>query len=387
MLCVLGFPLGCQGSRDSGSEDGGGDGVGVLDGDSSGGESDGSGGLDEGLGEGKFDVGDGVAEGGGDEGSEDCTDASKPTPDAELKGTVYAPNGEIPIPGALVYTTNTQPDGIPDEVYCETCVELECEIHWVLTEPDGSFNLPAVSGTGKYLVVQKGQFMKVTEIDIGEGASSLDTSDTSLPGKWDPAQGQWIPKMAVDGYGSSDSIRRCSREKRGWVKVSASGELQIVQRDFRSLRRIRYGRSCLYFPILATCPGLDSLSSGAWMRCGSTISSFFPCGCGGEHADHAADGGDGQHPHVGRGGRKALRHRLLERVAVRALPRLSSYFTGAGNPELRHQRSYESNGKVISDEKLLAWLQATAGCLSRTSTAINTGGGGHFRTFCSAYRW
>jgi hypothetical protein len=90
----------------------------------------------------------------GDAGSGDCGPGD--VDDASLTGTVYAPNGVIPVGGALVYVTNSPPDPIPDGVYCAECVELECGIDFTETDIDGSFTLGANSGGGKYLVVQKG---------------------------------------------------------------------------------------------------------------------------------------------------------------------------------------------------------------------------------------
>ena len=117
--------------------------------------------------------------------------------DATLTGTVFAPNGTIPVVGALVYVTNDPPEGIPDGVYCAECVELECGVDYTETEVDGSFSLPTNAGSGKYLVVQKGQFMRVTEIDVAAGATALADDLVELPSEWNPAEGLYIPRIAV----------------------------------------------------------------------------------------------------------------------------------------------------------------------------------------------
>ncbi|MEE9382079.1 MAG: hypothetical protein V3V08_01530 [Nannocystaceae bacterium] len=117
--------------------------------------------------------------------------------DAKLTGTVYAPNGEIPISGALVYTTTAPVEPIPDGAYCQDCVELPPEVHWTLTEPDGSFELPAASGLARNFVVQKGQFLRVTSVDIPPGDLIVEEASSTLPGEWNPDAGEWIPKMAV----------------------------------------------------------------------------------------------------------------------------------------------------------------------------------------------
>lgn len=131
----------------------------------------------------------------GDAGSGDC--GPDGNDDATLTGTVYAPNGMIPVVGALVYTTNVPPDPIPDGVYCAECVELGCDVDFTETDVDGSFSLGANSGGGKYLVVQKGQFMRVTQINIAPGNTDLPDTSTELPGEWNPAMGLYIPRIAI----------------------------------------------------------------------------------------------------------------------------------------------------------------------------------------------
>ncbi len=117
--------------------------------------------------------------------------------DATLTGTVYAPNGTIPVAGALVYVSSSEPEGIPDQVYCAECVELGCGTEFTHTSADGSFSLSTSSGPGKHLVVQKGQFMRVSPIDVAAGPTALAESLTELPGEWNPDAGLYIPKIAV----------------------------------------------------------------------------------------------------------------------------------------------------------------------------------------------
>jgi hypothetical protein len=147
----------------------------------------------------KFDVQDGETNGG--EGGDPC---KGPGGDAELNGTVYAPNGELPISGALIYVTDSPPDAIPQTVYCEECVELECMTDYAETDPDGSFSFSTVPGH-YYLVVQKGQFRRVTEIDLEAGDNDLSVDLTTLPGDNDPGAGLNIPRIALV-YGQHDRL-------------------------------------------------------------------------------------------------------------------------------------------------------------------------------------
>jgi hypothetical protein len=166
----------------------------------------------------------------GDETGEDCGGINPPDPDAALTGFVYAPNLEIPISGALVYLTDQEPEPIPDGVYCAECVELPCDAQFVLTQPNGSFTLPAVSGPGQKLVVQKGQFLHVTELDVAPGSNPIAPVDSSLPGEWNPAAGHWIPRIAVYEI-FNDSIFNLLG-KIGLGQVSPTGELIMGTEQF-----------------------------------------------------------------------------------------------------------------------------------------------------------
>jgi len=129
----------------------------------------------------------------------------QPAPDATLTGTVYGPNGIIPVSGALVYVSDDEPGGIPQQVYCTDCTQLGCDDQSTLTNPDGSFSLPATSGAGKYLVVQKGQFLRITPFDLAAGPTALPDTLTTLPDHNDPAAGLYVPLIAV-GNASYDRL-------------------------------------------------------------------------------------------------------------------------------------------------------------------------------------
>ena len=141
----------------------------------------------------KFDLG-GAPDAGGECGA---------TNDAVLTGVVHAPNGEVPVSGALVYVTPNEPPGIPQEVYCAKCQSLPDCTPFTFTEPDGSFSLPVPSGAGQYLTVVKGQFMRTSPLDIAPGNTALPATVTDLPGVNDPANGLYIPKIAL-GMSSPD---------------------------------------------------------------------------------------------------------------------------------------------------------------------------------------
>jgi len=132
----------------------------------------------------------------------DCPPAAD---DATITGTVFAPNGVIPVSGALVYTSQDIPAGIPQGVYCAECEELQCDDVATLTGIDGTFTLDTNAAQANYLVVQKGQFMVVTPLALAPGANPIDDAFTTLPNNNDPANGRYIPLIAV-GDGTYDRL-------------------------------------------------------------------------------------------------------------------------------------------------------------------------------------
>jgi hypothetical protein len=136
--------------------------------------------------------------------SEAGGDPCKGTGSATLTGTVYAPNMVLPISDALVWVSQDPPEPIPNLVYCNECVELECLTPYENTGPDGTFELEVDPGTW-YLSVQKGQFRRVVEIEVVAGTTALDAAITSLPDHNDPAAGLSIPRIAV-GWGAHDRL-------------------------------------------------------------------------------------------------------------------------------------------------------------------------------------
>jgi hypothetical protein len=127
----------------------------------------------------------------------DMGEECMPTENATITGRVFSPNLEIPIAGAVVYVTANDAEPVPDEVYCAECVTVACDEQFVLTEADGTFEVPASAGPGRKLVVQKGQFLRVTEIDVALGENVVAPDQINLPDRWYPAGGMWIPRIAV----------------------------------------------------------------------------------------------------------------------------------------------------------------------------------------------
>ncbi len=120
-----------------------------------------------------------------------------PSGPVELTGTVYAPNGTMPISGALIYVTTKMPADIPDKVFCDKCVELKKSTPHARSKPDGTFKLTAPYKGKWILVVQKGAFRRARWIVVPAADTKLSKGLTTLPAKTDKAKGDFIPKMAV----------------------------------------------------------------------------------------------------------------------------------------------------------------------------------------------
>ncbi len=149
---------------------------------------------------GGFDDSSGGGGTGGDGGQAFGTDggASDAVPPAigEVTGNVIAPEGTIPISGALVYLTHEAPPDIPTGTYCDKCVQLT-SYAFTYSDAHGFFKLPVYEEGDQYMVTQKGQFRRVRRVNVHAGPQGSKADDTRLPGKNDAAHGDTIPKMKV----------------------------------------------------------------------------------------------------------------------------------------------------------------------------------------------
>ena len=153
-----------------------------------------------------------------------CTECS-------VTGTVYFPEGSIPVSGAVVYLSLEMPEPIPDFVYCDKCTQLSFGTPFGVSQADGSFEvIPTAPGTW-YLVVEKGAFRRVTTIEIASGGQTLvPASQTTLPKVSNAATGDHIPSIAVVDD-SFDNIEN-TLGKLGLGTVNSSGYLQAGSESF-----------------------------------------------------------------------------------------------------------------------------------------------------------
>lgn len=157
-------------------------------------------------------------------------DAGPPVAVGTITGKVLAPEGTMPISGALLYLSPTPPQAIPDGVFCDKCVRLAANTPNTFSKPDGTFALPAYAKGPQYLVVQKGQFRRVRPLDVAGGDQPVNAGYTRLPPRTNAMVGDTIPKMAVVN-GQWDRIE-ISLAKIGLGKLDANGQLQRGTESF-----------------------------------------------------------------------------------------------------------------------------------------------------------
>ena len=133
-----------------------------------------------------------------------CTGGTKTT----ITGTVYAPNGTLPLYNAAVYVPNGKPEPFTTGVTCDRCNgSLTGDpIASALTGPDGKFTLTDVpTGANIPLVVQLGRWRRQVTIPNVADCTTTALTDavlTRLPQK--ASEGD-IPKMAI-ASGDADPL-------------------------------------------------------------------------------------------------------------------------------------------------------------------------------------
>jgi hypothetical protein len=172
-----------------------------------------------------FDAGgeDGGGGGGGEPGGGNYDGQSgpaKPTcsgQEVTITGTVYAPNGKDPVPGASVIIPSKVPELFSPTVKCEACATFGGTTNWwtATAKYDGTFTLNGVCPGQRVIVIQNGRFRRILQLNIqATGTLKLTASQTRLPTKnAEFHSGDSIPKIAV-ATGDYDKME-CELRKLG----------------------------------------------------------------------------------------------------------------------------------------------------------------------------
>lgn len=133
--------------------------------------------------------------------------AEKGLPPTSVSGTVYAPNGTLPLYGVDVYVPATDPGPLPDGAQCARCDQglLGGSLAQTRTDEAGHFVLENVPATTNVpLVIQTGKWRR--QLTLANVAACedlpLQAADTRLPK--DRSEGD-MPKIAIS-TGSADAL-------------------------------------------------------------------------------------------------------------------------------------------------------------------------------------
>ena len=167
-----------------------------------------------------------------------------------LHGTVKAPNGKMPIAGAVLYLTTTKPEPAPAKVFCDACVHLAAATPYALSDDKGDFDLAPTTLGKQYLVVQKGGFRRVREIVVAKGDTTVDSVLTMLPPRTDLDAGDEVPRMTVV-HGQYDEIE-ASLHKLGIhpdaIEIVQSALIGVAARSFLVDKAKVDGRQIVFLP-------------------------------------------------------------------------------------------------------------------------------------------
>ena len=128
-------------------------------------------------------------------------------PETTVSGTVFAPNGTLPLYGINVYVPNTDPGPLPDGSVCSRCTDPlpGNPVVQAISDESGRFSLSGVpSGDNIPLVITSGKWRRqlvVPHIDACT-QTTLAASETRLPR--DHTEGD-IPRIAI-ATGQADSL-------------------------------------------------------------------------------------------------------------------------------------------------------------------------------------
>ncbi len=161
----------------------------------------------------------------------ECQQVVCPTGSTTLSGTVFAPEGSIPVYNAIVYVPNSPPTPFTDGVVCEQCGKVTGNpLVTAITNEKGQFTLQNVPvGNDIPLVVQVGKWRRQTKVSKVEKCvdTAVPTIATRLPRSKDEGD---IPRIAVS-TGKKDTLecflRKIGIEQKEFTLPSGTGRVHL----------------------------------------------------------------------------------------------------------------------------------------------------------------
>ncbi|MCK9459875.1 MAG: carboxypeptidase-like regulatory domain-containing protein [Proteobacteria bacterium] len=175
--------------------------------------------------------------------SDSDSDTEYEGPTGTIQGIVWAPSGEFPISGALVYVTVGNAEPIEDNAYCYECDDMTAK-KWTLSGPDGSWILEGIPAGDRNLVTRKGFFQRQRQITVNGGDTVQDIAAeiTTLPAASTDDGLDTIPNYAV--LLNSWDLPQDMLAKMGLGQLTSAGNLDTSQpysfdlyNDFRTAPR------------------------------------------------------------------------------------------------------------------------------------------------------
>ena len=173
----------------------------------------------------------------------DCRGMSKP--ETQVSGTVFAPNGTLPLSGITVYVPGTDPGAVPAGAQCSRCNDALPGNPVVVTTTDalGKFSLLGIpAGDSIPIVITSGKWRRLITIPHVDACSEhpLAPADTRLPR--DKTEGD-LPQIAIT-TGGADSLE-CLVRKLGVADTeittdrnNENGRVQLyVGKDLNDMMR------------------------------------------------------------------------------------------------------------------------------------------------------